>query len=87
MHKSALLILSFSLFACSKLPPFPEVYKCAWAGEPRAFFCVNTETGARIRVAPMDSSMNGAQCLSLEDYRKSENWVETIKKMAEKRCN
>lgn len=86
MAKIGLLAISLNVLACSQLPPFPEIYQCAWDGNPRAFYCVNTVTKERKKLQPLDATMKGAQCLSLEDYRRSEEWVETIKTMAERRC-
>jgi hypothetical protein len=86
IHKSALLITSLSILGCSQLPPFPEVYQCQFNGNPRAFYCINTKTKERLKIDAGSDVMKGAQCLSADDYLKSEAWVEFVKSQAEKRC-
>lgn len=87
MRKTVSLAISLSaLIGCSSLPEFPDVYQCAWAGEPRAFYCVHNRTKERIKVPAMAPEMNGAQCLSLHDYKRVETWAELVKALAEKRC-
>lgn len=86
MRSAALLITSLSLVGCGSLPPFPEIYQCAFYASQNAFYCVNSSTKEEIKL-PVDSpKMRGAQCMSLEDYRKSESWVQTVKQIAETRC-
>jgi hypothetical protein len=75
--KSALLIISLS--SCSSLPR-PEVWQCQHNGTPRAFYCVNTKTKAKLKLTDVDSRMRGAQCLSPADYLKTEAWVRDLKK-------
>jgi hypothetical protein len=90
VHKKKLLLLSlaFSLSGCgSQLPAFPAVWQCVLEGSPRAFYCVNTSTGARKKIAAESPSMKGAQCLSKGDYLKSERWVEEVRQLAEQRCD
>lgn len=86
MNKLALSIISLSFIACGVVPEFPEVWQCVWAGEPRAFFCVNTKTKERRKVSAGAPEMRGAQCLSADDYKKSEAWVAGVKQLAENRC-
>jgi hypothetical protein len=86
MLKIALLLTSLSLIACSKLPPFPEVWQCAYSIKFNKFRCVNTKTKAKVNLRRDDSSMEAAQCLSAEDYIASERWVANIKELAERRC-
>lgn len=87
MLRAALFAISLSLAGCaSALPEFPEIWQCAFDGNPKAFYCVNTRTGARLKVAADDPRMKGAQCMSLDDYRKSERWVQQVKLIAEQRC-
>lgn len=90
LHKKKLLsfvILASLLSSCgSIIPAFPEVWQCAVDGTPRAFYCVNSRTGARKKL-PIDSpQMKGAQALSLKDYKRSEQWLSDVKKIAEERC-
>jgi hypothetical protein len=86
-HSLVWLSLSSSIAACGvQLPAFPDVWQCAWAGTPRAFFCVNTKTGERRKIDASDAVMNGAQCLSSADYVRSEEWIDSIKEIARARC-
>jgi hypothetical protein len=81
------LAISLSVLGCSQLPPFPEVWQCQFNGSPRAFYCVNSKTKERLKLNAESEVMRGAQCLSADDYLKSEAWVEFVKSQAEKRCN
>ena len=86
MLKGVLLTISLSLFACNELPSYPEVWQCAYAGDPRAFYCINTVTKEQKKIDALDDSMRAAQCLSPSDYVKSEAWVSSIKDIARQRC-
>jgi hypothetical protein len=88
MLKSALCAISLSVtqLSCASLPPFPEIYQCGFRST-FGFACVNTKTEERERRALADPEMDGAQCMSLEDYRKSEQWIESVKEIAQRRCN
>lgn len=88
MRKSVLLKISLSLLpaGCGSLPPFPEIYQCAYHASHKAFFCVNTKTEAQLKIPESDPRMKGAQCMSPTDYRKSEQWVQSVKQIAETRC-
>jgi hypothetical protein len=68
------------------LPDFPEVWQCQINGNPRAFYCVNTETKKQMKLPIDDPSMKGAQCLSADDYKKSEAWVDAVINIAQIRC-
>ena len=81
----SLCVTSLSLLGCgSQVPAFPEVDQCAYVSG--FFYCVNTKTGAEVKLPASIQSMRGAQCMSLDDYRKSEQWVASVKQIAEKRC-
>jgi hypothetical protein len=86
--KIALCAISLSLPACNSLPPFPEVVQYGYhADVPRpGFYGVNNKTHARTFRAPDDPKMKGAQCLEIDDYKKSEDWVRQVKELAETRC-
>lgn len=85
--KTALLIISLELTACgSVLPDFPEVWQCQLNGTPRAFYCENTKTKEHLKIPVTAPSMIGAQCLSPEDYKRSEAWVAAVKLIAQQRC-
>lgn len=85
--KIALLTISLSLISCGDVvPEFPEVWQCQYNGSPRAFYCVNSKTKARMKLDAGSSRMKGAQCLPADDYRQSEAWVQTVKEIAQQRC-
>lgn len=82
-----ILSLGISLSACAGLPPFPEVNQCGVNGSPRAFYCEDTTTHKQKKL-PIDSPlMKGAQCLSADDYKKSEAWVTTVQEIASQHCH
>lgn len=87
MLKIALLLISLSLISCGTIvPEFPAVWQCGYSVKFNKFRCVNTKTKQAMNVKRDDPSMEGAQCLSADDYRKSEAWVESVKEIAETRC-
>lgn len=87
MLKVALLITVVSVTGCgSVVPAFPEIYQCGYDHIDGVFRCINTKTQERKLLHESDPSMNGAQCTSLDDYRKSEAWVAQVKEIAETRC-
>ncbi len=87
MLKLALLLISLSLISCGVIvPEFPEVWQCGYSAKYNKFGCVNTTTQKFMNLRRDDPSMEGAQCLSIDDYRKSAAWVESVKKIAETRC-
>lgn len=82
-RKILLCLIGLSLSACgSGIPEPPEVWQCQVNGTPRAFYCVNTKTHERNKLAIDDSEMKGAQCLSADDYLKSEAYVKTLIELA-----
>ena len=90
-RKSLKTNLSLLCFLClvgcgSQVPDFPDVYQCQWNGNPRAFYCINVKTKARVKIDADHPHMKGAQCLSADDYKQSEAWVGAVKAIAEKRC-
>lgn len=80
------LVLGLSLSACASLPPFPEVWQCAHSAKFNKFRCVNTTTKAAMNLRRDDPSMEGAQCLSADDYAKSEKWLQSVIEIANKKC-
>lgn len=69
------------------VPEPPETFQCAWNGSPRAFYCVNTKTKARLKIDALDARMKAAQCISADDYKKNEAWVKSVIELAKTRCN
>lgn len=84
--KIALFLISLSLEACASLPPFPEIWQCAYSVKFDKFRCVNTSTKAAINLKRNDPRMEAAQCLSADDYKKSEEWLTSVLEIANKRC-
>lgn len=74
------------LSGCEQLPPAPEVYQCAYSVKFNKFRCVSTATGKGFNVSRDDVRMEGAQCLSREDYRKISAWVDSVIEIARRRC-
>jgi hypothetical protein len=86
MRKSVLLIIAISSIGCSKLPPYPEVWLCGHDSDGTGFYCVNTKTKAEKVLVDSTPSMHGAQCVSLDDYGKLQQYYDTLKELAEKNC-
>lgn len=76
-----------ALISCStSLPAFPEVWQCQYNGNPRAFYCVNTETKDERIIELSSEEMLAAQCLSADDYVKAQEWVQAVKKLVDEKC-
>ena len=86
-RKILLFVTALNIMGCGKqLPEFPEVWQCAHSEKFNKFRCVNTRTKKAINVRRDDPIMEGAQCLSVEDYKSSEAWVAAVKEIAESQC-
>lgn len=79
----AVLVLS----GCAVVPPFPPVEQCAYSVKFNKFRCCNTDTKQCFNLTRESPIMEGAQCLSADDYAKSEKWVESVVQIAEARCH
>lgn len=88
MLKKALTTIALSLSACESLPKFPEVVQYGAHADikPPGYYGVDSDTGAKFYKPFTDPSMKGAQCLSPEDYKKSEDWVQSIVEIAKQHC-
>jgi hypothetical protein len=87
LKRSLLVISLFSLVSClGAVPEFPEIWQCGYSSKFNKFRCVNSKTGEAKNLKRDDPSMEGSQCLSVNDYRLSERWVDTVIKIAESRC-
>lgn len=96
MSKIALLILSLNIVGCGYNWPIdpPIVYQCQfnWTKEhPQGgWFCISTHEDKKDRKREFrevfDPRMKGAQGLSREDYLKSEEWADELKKWAIDNC-
>lgn len=85
--KILLLLTSLAISACAPgVPQPPAVWQCQFNGTPRAFFCVNIQTKERMKLAADEPSMKGAQCMSAQDYKKSEAYVKALIELAKTRC-
>lgn len=77
------LIALFEL-GCAGLPPTPTLEQCTHSDRFDKFRCTNNKTGARRNVPR--ARLEGAQCLSLDDYREALAWIDEVKRQAERRC-
>jgi len=85
--KMSLLSISLSSCAGAKwVPPPPEVWQCGYSIQFDKFQCVNTKTGEKIKLSRDYPPMEAAQCLSADDYKKSEAWVQAVINIANERC-
>lgn len=80
------IFLSISLTSCAKVPPFPEVFQCGYSIKFDKFRCCNTKTKECVNLRRDDASMEAAQCLSADDYKKSEAWVQEVINIANQGC-
>ena len=81
------MLLVLVLGSCAPgVPEMPEIWQCQFNGTPRAFYCVNNKTKARIKIASDDPMMKAAQCISADDYKKSESWLKGLIELAKTRC-
>jgi hypothetical protein len=86
MLNRVLLTALLSLSACSQLPDAPEIWQCGYSVKFNKFRCVNTRTKEAINLSRNDPHMEAAQCLSVDDYRSSQAWVESIIEISKQRC-
>lgn len=86
--RASLILLTISLASCgTAIPDFPEVWQCQYNGNPRAFYCVNTKTKEQKKILANDAVMKAAQCISADDYKKSQDWIATVEQIAQQRCH
>lgn len=87
MRNGVLLIgLCLGMIGCDSLPPFPETWQCAYSSKYNKFRCVNTKTKEKKNLRAEDPSMEGAQCVSIADYLKSEDWIDQVITIAKRKC-
>lgn len=79
-------LLAISLSSCAKVPPFPEIHQCAYSIKFNKFRCCNTRSKECFNLSREDERMEAAQCLSADDYKKSEAWVQAVINIANERC-
>lgn len=81
-----LSIISLVLSGCGSLPAFPNVAQCGYSVKFNKFRCCYTQTKECFNLKRDDSKMEGAQCLSGQDYKKSEAWVDSVVQIANTHC-
>lgn len=86
MHSLRLLIICLSLSACDALPPAPAVGQCAYSVRFKKFRCCNTVTKECFNVKNDDIKMEAAQCLSADDFKSMEKWVDSVVEIAHTHC-
>lgn len=82
-----ILLLTTSLISCASLPPFPPVNQCAYSVKFNKFRCCNTDTKKCFNLKRDDQRMEAAQCLSADDYKASEAWLQDVINIANQRCH
>ena len=87
IKNKVLLCLTSLISACASLPPFPPVNQCAYSVKYNKFRCCNTSTQQCFNLKRESPSMEAAQCLSSDDYKKSEEWVQSVVNIANSRCH
>lgn len=78
--------LVLSITGCRTIEDAPQVWQCQFNGSPRAFFCVNTHTKERRKLSAESPTMKAAQCLSAQDYKTMQSYVDYLIREAGKRC-
>lgn len=86
MRKAVLLIISLVSIGCVQLPPFPEIEQDGYSYKYKKFRACNTITHKCRNISLDSPSMEGAQCMSGPDYKKSEQWVDAVVEIANQRC-
>lgn len=88
MRKKILLLIAISLCGCESLPPVPQHIQFGVHADimPPGFYGVNSETKEKVYRSFNDPKMKAGQCLDVEDYKKMQEWVKTVKEIAEGRC-
>lgn len=81
MLKKSLLRISLALsvlVGCKTVKSAPDVWQCTIAGNPKAFYCINTKTQKRWKLDLDDPEMAGVQCVSGDDYKRLQRWVDYL---------
>jgi hypothetical protein len=87
MLKASLLMLScLNILGCDGAPKPPVLWQCGYSIKFSKFRCVNTETKETLNLSRDDMKMEGAQCLSLDDYKKSEKYISELITYAREKC-
>ncbi len=87
LRRILLTISLVSVASCGTMvPAFPEVWQCGHSQKFGKFVCYNSKTGKRMDRSLTSPYMEGSQCLSPDDYQKSEAWVEEVIEIAKSKC-
>ncbi len=82
-----LCCLGFAVVGCGSLPQPPEVYLCAYSYKFEKFICASNKDDKVTKELKLDDpSMEGAQAMSLEDFKLFVDYVGVLKRLAEQRC-
>lgn len=85
--KTTLLITVLGLSAgCKRIEDAPPVWQCQYNGSPRAFYCVNTHTKQRMKIPAEHPQMKAAQCLSAQDFKTMQRYVDYLIDESKRRC-
>lgn len=89
--QSTTIALSFLMTGClASLPKQPEHYECTYMPAYAKFRCTEVPSGKKVKFDLDAVSMNGAQCLPINDkhrsYQAMARWVEDVKEVARQRC-
>jgi hypothetical protein len=81
-----MILLAISLASCESLPAFPEIEQSGYSYKYKKFRACDTTTHKCRDIPLSDPSMEGAQCLSPEAYKKSEAWIQSVIDIANTHC-
>lgn len=84
--KTILFLSCLSLSCNSNLASPPPINQCQFNGTPLAFFCENTDTHVKEKIELTDPRMKAAQCVSADDFKTMQTYVEYLMREAERRC-
>lgn len=61
--------------------------QCGYSVKFNKFRCCDNDGKNCFNLKRDDASMEAAQCLSADDFKKVSEWVDTVKQIAEERCH
>lgn len=81
-------LLIASLSGCETLPPVPHhvQYGVYPDVNPPGFYGVDNVSKAHVYHGFMDMEMKAAQCLTADDYKAWEAWIQSVEDIAQRRC-
>ena len=84
--RMTLLGTLLALSGCGRVPDPPAVWQCGYSIKFNKFRCVNIQTKEAVNLSRDDRRMEAAQCLSADDFKKSQDYVSELTRLAEQRC-